>query len=513
MADRYLPNAIQNRSAHSSRHLINLLATGATQLLDAITPTVMVLMIGNLYGFESLGEYCVAVAIASISAILCGNGVANAVCFDIAKAQNDSEAQNASLMAGLTLVAAGYVVVTAILTTAAVLMDQRSSMLGLVFSLAPGYGLRSVAGILNGAFRGRREMHVAIMPMLLALMLVVGTTLPMLFNQRPLNQVALAWSACQACLPISLFLSLRHRGLATSFHGACQRLRHVAGSSWMMTLESVIFRAGIQLAIVILPLLIATREIGLYNAAAKPFQFLVIANDCVIQFFLPYLAAVPNGFRLEFMKRVQQFHKLAFFFTATTLVAGAVFAGSIASWLFGDNGPTVAPFMALLAFGYIIYYAPPYSSVFKTIGKSRLSVICGVSQTITILVALPLLAAPFGIWGVIYASCLAFAVYWSLEVWLFRAAGLVPVADIERYAALLLFNLGFGYALEASIGGAAAILIFIAASTMASVLVYWTPDELRLARVLVLGDHASRLAKRERFAAGQNLEPRRRVPS
>lgn len=294
----------------------------------------------------------------------------------------------------------------------------------------------------------------------------------------------IAWSACQVCLPVWLFISLRRRGLAASFRGVGRRLGQLVRSSWILTLESVVFRLGLQLAIVLLPLLITSREIGLYNAASKPFQFLVLANDCVIQFFLPYLAAVPRGSRAELETRLQQFHKLAFFFTATTLVLVAEFSSSIASMLFGDNGPTVAPFMAVLAFGYIIYYTPPYSSVFKTIGKSRLSVICGVAQTATILAALPLLAPPFGVWGVVATSCLAYGVYWMLEVWLYCKSRLKPVAGIERYVAFLLFNLAVGFLLEVSIGGIAAMAIFLGVAAVASLGLYWTSQERRLAMAI-----------------------------
>lgn len=472
------------RSTQGSRHLLNLLATGATQLIDAAVPTVIVLMIVNVYGLEPLGEYCVAVSLASIATLLCGTGVATAVCFDVAAASDDPESQNASLMAGTIAFASCFVVALPLLAWAAWLVGHGPAMLGLVVPLAVGYGLRALGGIFNAALRGRHEMQVAVQPTLLTLLLVVAAVLPLLVMRRPLAHVAVAWSACQLCLPVWLFLSLRRRGLAASFRGARRRLGQLVRSSWILTLESVVFRVGLQIAVVLLPLLITKREIGLYNAAAKPFQFLVIANDCVIQFFLPYLAAVPQGSRAELETRLQQFHKLAFFFTATTLVLVAVFASSIASLLYGETGPIVAPFMAALAFGYILYYTPPYSSVFKSIGKSRLSVACGVAQTATILTALPLLAPPFGVWGVVSATCLAYGVYWILEVWFFRESRLTPVAGLERYVAFLLFNLACGHLLEASVGGVAAMAIFLGVAAVASLGLYWTGQERRFAMAI-----------------------------
>ena len=469
-----------SRSTRGSRHLLNLLATGATQLIDAIVPTAMVLMIVNFYGLEPLGEYCVAMAFASIAALLCGNGLATAVCFDIA-ASPDRESQNASLMAGTISFAGCFAVALPLLSCAAWLVGHEPAMVELVVPLAVGYGLRAFGGIFNAALRGRHEMHVAVWPTLLTLLLIVVTVLPLLAMRRPLGQVAVTWSACQLCLPIWLFVSLRRRGLATSLRGAGRRLGQLVRSSSILTLESVVFRVGLQLAIVLLPLLITSREIGLYNAAVKPFQFLVLANDCVIQFFLPYLAAVPRGSRAELESRLQQFHKLAFFFTATTLVLVAVFSSSIASLLFGETGPAVADLMAVLAFGYILYYTPPYSSVFKSIGQSRLSVICGVAQTVTILAALPLLAPPFGAWGVVAASCLAYGVYWILEVWFYRESRLTPVAGVERYVAFLLFTLACGYLLEASLGGIAAMAIFLGIAAVASLGLYWTGQERRFA--------------------------------
>lgn len=481
MATGPLPDPGPRRPARGTRHLLNLLATGAAQFLDAVVPTAMVLMIANLYGLEPLGEFCVALAFASIAAILCGTGIANAVCFEVAAAADDPKMQNALLSAGTIVFASCFAVALPLLGWASVLVGHGSSMVMLVMALAVGYGLRALGGLFNAVLRGRREMQVAVWPMLITLLLITVTVVPLLALRRPLPQVAMAWAACQVCGPIWLFCALRRRGIGRSLRGARQQLGRIARSSWMLTLESVVFRVGLQLAVVLLPLLLTSREIGLYNAAAKPFQLLVLANECVIQFFLPYLAAVPHTARHELETRLQQFHKMAFFFTATTLVLVAVFAPSIASILFGATGPAVAPFMTVLAFGYIIYYTPPYSGGFKSMGKSRLSVICALAQTITVLASLPLLVPPFGVWGVVWGMCLAYAVYWLLEVWFYHESRLKAVAGIGRYVVFLLFNLAVGYLLEATVGGVAAMAIFLGSTAVASLVLYWTGEEKRFA--------------------------------
>lgn len=481
MATGPLPDPGPRRSARSSRHLLNLLATVATQFLDAFVPTAIVLMIANLYGLEPLGDFCVAMAFASIAAILCGTGIANAVCFEVAAADGDPEAHNGLLMAGTIGFAACFAAALPLLVWASWLVGHDASMVALVVVLAVGYGLRAVGALFNAVLRGRREMQVAVGPMLVTLLVVAVTVVPLLALRRPLLQVAMAWTACQVCTPIWLFLALRRRGLGGSFQGVRRRLGRIARSSWMLTLESVVFRVGLQLAVVLLPLLLTTREIGLYNAAAKPFQLLVLANECVIQFFLPYLAAVPLTAKDELETRLQRFHKMAFFFTATTLVLVAVFAPSISSILFGETGPAVAPFMAVLAFGYIVYYTPPYSGGFKSMGKSRLSVICSLAQTATVLASLPLLAAPFGVWGVVWGVCLAYTVYWLLEVWFYHESRLKAVAGVGRYVVFLLFNLAVGHLLEAAVGGLAAMLLFLGVAAVASLVLYWTGEEKRFA--------------------------------
>ena len=431
----------------------------------------MVLMIANIYGLEPLGEFCVAMAFGSIAAIICGTGIANAVCFEVASANDDPESQNAMLIAGT-------IAFTVCFAAALPLLGWASR---LVAALAVGYGLRALGGLFNAVLRGRREMQVAVWPMLVTLLLVAATVVPLLAMRRPLTEVAMAWAACQFCAPIWLFFALRRRGIGRSLRGACQRLGRIARASWMLTLESVVFRVGLQLAVVLLPLLLTTREIGLYNAAAKPFQLLVLANECVIQFFLPYLAAVPQTARDELENRLQQLHKMSFFFTATTLVLVAVFAPSISSMLFGDTGPTVAPFMAVLAFGYIVYYTPPYSGGFKSMGKSRLSVICALAQTITVLASLPLLAPQFGVWGVVWSMCLAYAVYWLLEVWFYHESRLKAVAGVGRYVVFIVFNLALGHLLEATVGGVAAMVVFLGVAAVASFALYWTGEERRFA--------------------------------
>ena len=259
----------------------------------------------------------------------------------------------------------------------------------------------------------------------------------------------------------------------------------MAHLSWMLTVESAVFRIGLQFAIVILPLLLTPREIGLYNAAAKPFQILVLANECIIQFFLPYLAAVRFGERAILETRLQQFHKLAFFFTATILVLAAVFAPTLSRLLFGASGRAVSPLMAALGCGYLLYYSPPYSGVFKSIGKSRLSLVCATAQLAIVLVALPLLVPAFGVWGVIGGVCLAYAVYWLLEVWLYRESNLRPVEGVDRYLAFLAFNIATGYVMETSIGGVPAIMLFLGTAGLASLVLYWTREERSLAFRLV----------------------------
>ena len=484
MATANLIAPAARRSARGTRHLLNLLATAATKFIDAAVPAAMVLMIANAYGLEQLGDYCVAMAFASIAALLCGNSLANAVCLDIAAAPDDDAAQNASLMAGTIAFTACFAATLPLLACATWLLGHGPAMVWLVVALAFGYGLRAFGAIFNATLRGRHEMQVAVWPTAATVLMVALTVLPPLWMRWPLAHVAVAWSASQVCLPAWLFVSLRRRGLATSWRGVGGRLGGLARSSSILTLESLVFRVGLQLAVVLLPLLITSREIGLYNAAVKPFQFLVLANDCVIQFFFPYLAAVPQGSRAELDARLQQFHKLAFFFTATTLVLVAVFSSSIAALLFGETGHSVAPFMAVLAFGYILNYTPPYSSVFKSIGQSRLSVMCGVAQTVTILTTLPMLAPPFGAWGVVFASCFAYGVCWMIAVWFYRESRLTPVVGVERYVAFLLFNLACGYLLEASIGGVAAMVIFLGIASVASLGLYWTRQERRFAMAL-----------------------------
>jgi hypothetical protein len=55
------------------------------------------------------------------------------------------------------------------------------------------------------------------------------------------------------------------------------------------------------------------------------------------------------------------------------------------------------------------------------------------------------------------------------------------VAGIDRYVAFLLFNLACGYLLEASVGGVAAMAIFLGIAAVASLGLYWTAQERRFA--------------------------------
>jgi len=468
------------------RHLVNLIVTAAVQLLDAVVPVAMVLLIANKYGFDVLGNYCVATAFASIAAVLCGTGAANAVCFEIASAGDNKTRQNSILVAGVGVLAGYCVAAISIIVGLPIVLGYNAEMIQLVILLSCGYSLRAVGHLLNGVFRGRREMHMQLWPTLLVLGTVSLTVLPLLVLGRPLSQVVLTWSFCQAIGPLVLAFLLLRRGFFRSVSGARAHLRRIIKLSLTIGLESAVFRMGVQLVVVLLPLVLTAREIGIYNAAAKPFQLLVIANECVIQFFLPYLASVKHRERIVIETYLQRFHKLAFFFTATTIVLAQAFSLTISKILFGDMGTTVAPYMSVLALGYVLYYTPPYCGAFKSIGKERLSVVCATAQLITMMTSLVLLVPVLKIWGVVAGMCLAYTVYWLLEVWFYRQSKLAPVEGISRYLSYLACNVLIGHLLEATIGGLAAIVLFICCAAVTSLFLYWTPQERTFAYQLAL---------------------------
>ncbi|WP_153556595.1 oligosaccharide flippase family protein [Roseimaritima sediminicola] len=482
-------------SNSSRRHLNNFVASGALQLIAVLAPLTTLLLMARCYDMAAFGQYSVALAFVNVLTVFFGLGASAATCFQIARIERQHlRRQDGVIGAGLLSVLCFTLFFSPFAWVIPWLLGYSNETRQLVLLLTAGGWCSVISDLLNGVYRGRREMSWQLIPVASVAVATLVCVTPLLIAGKPLKQVAVTWSACQLLGPCILFLCLRRSGLLRSFKRTPRQLPTVFRRAFTIGLDGVIFRVGIQTVTLLLPVLLSVRAAGIFNAASKPLAMLVIGNSFIMRFFGPYIASAGDKDPTCMTLRIQMCHKLAFFFTGSVLVGALTFPHVICNILFGAKAEEIAEYMQVLAIAFIIYYAPPYSANLKAIGLERQVVWCGIIQWATMVVALFVLAPRYGVWGAVTATLLAYSAYWLTEVFLYSFNRLKGVANAERYLAYLFGSTALGFTYNQFPGGTLSIISFALTVLTLSLLVYWTPGEREQARWLLRNSLAPRRA-------------------
>jgi O-antigen/teichoic acid export membrane protein len=294
--------------------------------------------------------------------------------------------------------------------------------------------------------------------------------------------VAISWSICQI---IGLFVSgwqLYKRGLFLKPKIVKKQIQNLAKRSLGIGLDSVIYRLGANLTNIVLPLYLTSYQIGIFNGAFRPFTLLVLGNQCCIQYFSPYIASERYGTKEAMAKKLECFHKISTFFTATILILPLFFAETLCRTLFGSQLADSAQFMRMLSLGYLIYYLPPYAGALKALGFEWRVLWSSVTQVVVNLVCFFILVPLWGIKGAVVSVILAYTSYWIVGIFVYWIEGIRPVKNISNYLIFLSLTVLSGWILYRYFTqGIPGIISFLFVSSILSCLVYWNREERRMA--------------------------------
>ena len=246
--------------------------------------------------------------------------------------------------------------------------------------------------------------------------------------------------------------------------------------------DSIISRLGANLTNILLPLYLTSYQIGLFNGAFKPFVLLALAGECCLRFSSPYIA----GVRYESKKKVQEYlvltHKLVTFFTLTLLILPVFFATPMVNIVFGSKLIKSAPYMVLLALGYMIYYLPPQSPPLMALGMEWKVIWCSIVRMLLNIIGIVIFIPKLGILGAVIAINISFVGYWLTTILLYHKAKLKPITGSVRYIIFTFAVFTIGFAIKQGFSdGLSGIIIFLLVSYMFSLIIYWDKSEKQMA--------------------------------
>lgn len=460
------------------RHVANLLSAAAFQLVAVVAPLLILSLTARNYTLGEFGRYSIALAFASLAANSLAFGVGHAVCFRIAETDRQLlRRQDGILQSGLLLLLLLIGVSIPVILLCVYLLQYDAQTTRLLGPLLLGYWSIALTEIMNAAFRGRREMSWPLAPAIAVAISTVLFIAPQLLAGYPLERIAGYWAAAQLLGALVAVLCLRRVGLLRRCNqiGACWRETVVR--SLAVGADTLVYRFGTQIVVVILPVLLTVEECGLYTAAAKPLVLLGVGNQFVAQFFGPYIATVRFTDPQRVVQRIQLCHKIAFFFTGSVFVVALAFPHEFCRLLFGESGDAVAPYFRVLALASIVYHSPPYTAPLKALGLERQVLWCGVVQFSTMFASLLLFTPVWGLWGAVGATFAAYLSYWTSAAFLYRRNGLAPVHQPARYVAYLALSCCCGLLLQWMPDVRVAFVGFAASVAIVSAAVYWSQAE------------------------------------
>jgi len=468
---------------NSAKHFTNFISVWIISILTIILPVVIILSLGRYYKVEDFGNYAVAASFMGTVAIFLTFGLGNVVSFEIASVSDRSKSKISELMFSSFIALAIFSVVSVCIAGAALfLLKYNSQIVSLSLILGLGYWLIGANYVLGGVFMGIKEMHIPAISAFGILLSAVLSVFPCLYLHSSVWKIAAAWSLSQGIGSLITLFFLYQNGFIVRTRVTKRRVWLLIRRSLGIGFDSIISRLGANLTNILLPLYLTSYQIGIFNGALKPFMLLAIAGECCLRFFSPYIA----GVRYESREKVQEYvllaHKLVTFFTLTLLILPVFYAVPMLNIVFGNKLIESAPYMAILAFGYIVYYLPPQSPPLVALGLEWKVVWCSFARLILNIFGIILFIPKFGILGAIIALNISFVGYWLSTMLLYHTKRIRPITCFSRYIAFTAVVFVSGYAIRQLVsGGFSGVIIFLLVSYLFSLIIYWSKLEKQIA--------------------------------
>jgi len=448
-----------------------------------ILPIVIILSLGRFYKVEEFGNYAVAASFMGTIAIFLTFGLGNVVSFEIATISDRNKSKISELIISSLIALAvfsglGFVVAG----SALYLLSYNSQIILLVILLGFGYWFIGSNSVLSGVFMGIKEMYVPAISASVILLSSVLSVFPCLYLHCPTWKIAAVWSLSQGigCL-VTLFFLYKN--------GFLIKTKITKGQIWLMIrrslgigFDSIISRLGANLTIILLPLYLTSYQIGVFNGAFKPFMLLAFPGECCMRFFSPYIAGIRYGEKEKIEEYLSVMHKLVAFFSLTILIAPVFFSSPLIKFVFGEKLLESVPYMAVLAFGYMIYYLPPQSPPLMALGLEWKVVWCSIVRLISNLIVLVIFIPKYGIIGAVIAINISFFCYWITTVFIYHKAELRPVKNLFKYIVFASTTFLLGWVISKWFSDKVlGIAVFLIISGLFSLIIYWDKSERQMA--------------------------------
>lgn len=468
---------------NNNKHLKNFFSVWIVSILTIILPIVIILSLGRFYEVEEFGNYSVAASFMGTIAIFLTFGLGNVISFEIAAVSERDKSQVPVLIISSLIALAVFSCLGFFLAGAAIsLLHYNTQIISLIILLGFGYWFIGANSVLGGVFMGLKEMHIPAFSAFVILLSAILSVFPCLYFHCPVWKIAAAWSLSQGmgCL-ITVFFLYKN--------GFFVKTKITKSQIWLMVrrslgigFDSIISRLGANLTNILLPLYLTSYQIGVFNGAFKPFVLLAIAGECCLRFSSPYIA----GVRYKSKERVQEYilltHKLITFFTLTLLILPVFFASPMLNIVFGSKLIESAPYMTILAIGYMVFYLPPQSPPLIALGWEWKVVWCSIVRLLVNIIGIVIFIPKYDILGAAIAVNISFMGYWATTVFLYHKARLKPINGFMRYILFTTVVIVLGIAIKQWLSGdLVGIITFLILSCLLSIIVYWDKSEKRKA--------------------------------
>jgi len=468
---------------NNQKHFINFISVWIASSLNMILPVIIMLCLGRFYEVEEFGNYSVAASFMGAMAVFLTFGLGNVVSFEIAAIKDKEKPKLSELIVSSVFSLFIFSIFGIFLTAVSLyFLNYNAEIVRLVVLLGFGYWFIAANFILSGIFMGLKKMHIPAIAALFKLLAVIVLVIPSLYFHCPLWEIALAWTLSQG---LGCLVNLRYlykEGLLMRSRIKKQQLNLMLKRSIGIGFDSVISRLGANLTIILLPLYLTAYQIGLFNGAFKPFVLLAFPAECSMRFFSTYIAGIRDNTKMNISEYLSLLHKIVTFFTLTILITPIFFSNTLIKFVFGVNLIECAPYMAALAFGYMIFYLPPQSPPLMALSLEWKVIWCSIVRFLTNLTAIIIFIPKYGIMGAVIAINISFFSYWIMTIIIYKRVKLRPVKNPFRYFVFASLAFLLGWTINKWISKELlGVALFLIITGLLSLLVYWDKSEKQLA--------------------------------
>ena len=448
-----------------------------------ILPVIIMLCLGRFYKVEEFGNYSVAASFMGAMAVFITFGLGNVVIFEIA-AIKDKEKPKVSELIVSSVFSLFIFSIFGIFLTAVSLyfLNYNAEIVRVAILLGIGYWLISAKSVLSGVFMGLKKMHIPAIAAFFMVLAVIALVIPSIYFHCPLWEIALAWTLSQG-IGCSVTLWYLHKeGLLMRSKIKKEQIKFMLKRSIGVGFDSVVSRLGANLTIILLPVYLTAYQIGLFNGAFKPFGLLAFPGECCMLFFSPYIAGIRDGAKKNIREYLSLMHKVVAFFTLTILITPIFFSSYLIKFIFGDKLIESAPYMAVLAFGYMIFYLPPQSPPLMALSLEWKVIWCSIVRFLSNLIAIIVFIPKYGLMGAVIAINISFFGYWIMTVIIYKKAKLRPVKNPFRYIVFAATTFLLGWIINKWVSKELlGVVLFLIVTGLFSLIVYWDKSEKQMA--------------------------------